>query len=235
MEAWAWVTCWLRCCSRKKRRSNLNYNMLLFCFQEERFRYHFNKVTWTTFIYKFIFLLSQTIPLYPIGQKQRKSKAFSSFRSIPALFVSSKQVPLLRHGWVEQGLFMTSSVEVKKEAAMIIKLTSISLIKLYTDNEDAADYPMEIYCVQVDPSLLKSGPITTKLVSVIYKFRLNTTHLLTLTVFSCVTLGANTFELWMICEYHALQKWTIIVCGIYTCSSISARVWCTCTFGFCKN
>lgn len=65
---------------------------------------------------------------------------------------------------------MTSSVEVKKEAAMIIKLTSISLIKLYTDNEDAADYPMEIYCVQVDPSLLKSGPITTKLVSVIYKF-----------------------------------------------------------------
>lgn len=55
-------------------------------------------------------LLWHIIPLNPIGQKHRKSRALRSLRSIPALFVSSKHVPLFTQGWDEHGFVITSSV-----------------------------------------------------------------------------------------------------------------------------
>ena len=58
---------------------------------------------------------------------------------------------------------------------------------------------------------------------------------LTLTGVSCVTLGTNTLVLRMVCEYHALQKRTIIVCHIHTRSSIYTGIWHTGTLRHFKG
>lgn len=74
-------------------------------------------------------LLSQIVPLYPIGQKHRKSSALRSLRFMPALLASSKHVPLFRHGWAEHGFVITSSVKYNLNNLVALKHGSFEKLK----------------------------------------------------------------------------------------------------------
>ena len=58
---------------------------------------------------------------------------------------------------------------------------------------------------------------------------------LTFTVLSCVAFRTRTFILQMICEDHAFQQRSIIVCSIYAAASVYTRIWRTCTLGVCEG
>ena len=54
---------------------------------------------------------------------------------------------------------------------------------------------------------------------------------LTLTVLSCISLGAHAFILCIVFKNHSPHQRTIIVCSIYACPSIYTRAWCAGALG----